>query len=233
MVLLGVLGAFLLEGWRNDRELAREVRQELQSVEGELRRNREAVTVEIATLGRTARGGEALADQIAASPEGSVLAVPDTLLFLAAVWNPTFNASLGAVEALIASGRLGEIGDPNLRLGLAGLDEAVADATEEEEFARAITVEALSPALDVALTWPSFEGILTDFFGASGGGESPQDRALRLAIPSSGAVDLVATGRLRNLLVRRVTWQRAAIGEFRRLEERLEHLLGLVEHELR
>jgi len=232
MVLVGVLGAFLLEGWRSDRELAREVRQELQSIEGELRRNRDAVEAEIESLRRVTEGGQALADRIQATPEGSILTIPDTLLFLAAVWNPTYNASLGAVEALLASGRLAEIGNPDLRLGLAGLDDAIVDASEEEVFARAITVENLAPELDDALNWPSFEAVLSEFFGAAGDGESPQGRAVGRPIPGTGSVDLVASRRIGNLVLRRVLWQRAAIGEFRRFERRLGDLLTLVELEL-
>ncbi len=233
MVLLGVLGAFVLEGLRDDRELAREVRQDLGSIEDELRRNRVGVAVEIGTLGRVVAGGEALIHQMESARDGSVLVVPDTLLFLGTYWHPTYNASLGAVEALLASGRLSEIADPNLRLGLAGLNEVVADALEEEEFARAVSVESLGPVLDDLVGLPLFEDILSDFFGGTGEGASPQARAAELPIPSSGTVEIVTTRKVRNLVVRRVAWQRAAIGEFRRLDRHLGDLLGLLENELR
>jgi len=233
MVLLGVLGAFVLEGLRDDRELAREVRQDLRSIADEVRRNRIGVAVEIRSLGRVIAGGEALIHQMDSARDGSVLVVPDTLLFLGTRWHPTYNASLGAVEALLASGRLSEIADPDLRLRLAGLDEVVADAVEEEEFARAVSVESLASALDYLLVWPSFQDILSDFFGGTGEGASPQARAAELPIPSSGTVEVVNTQRVRNLLLRRVTWQRAAIGEFRRLDRHLGDLLGLLENELR
>ena len=232
IVLLSVLGAFTLEGWRIDREVAREVRQELASVQGELQRNRDGVLVEIVTLQRVVAGGEALIEAIDATPTGSMLTIPDTLLFLGATWHPSYNASLGAVEALLASGRLSEIDDPDLRLGLAGLDEAIADAVEEEEFARSTSVEHLNRELSDVLDWPSYDAVFTDFFGARGEGDSPQARAASLPIPHAGTVELPATRRIRNLVRARVQWQRAAIGEFRRLERRLDELLALLDGEL-
>ena len=169
---------------------------------------------------------------MAAADEGSEVVVPDTLIFLGAVWAPTFNASLGAIEALLASGRLSEIHDPALRLGLAGLDEMVADAVEEEIIARAITVEQLSPAFDRLTEWPSFEAIFSDFFGGSGEGDSPQVYGANLPMPSSGLVEVGANRVARNLTRRRVIWHRAAIGEFRRLTRHLDELTVLVEGEL-
>jgi len=232
MVLLGVFGAFLLEGWRDDRELAREVRQELASVEGELRRNRDAVGVEIQSLYRVVAGGDELIRQLESSRAGSLAVVSDTLFFLGTAWHPTFNASLGAVEALLASGRLAEIQDPDLRLGLASLDEIVEDAIEEELFARAISVDVLAPVLDEAVRWPNYQATLSEFFGGTGGDESPQGHAASRSVPTQGTVEIPATLQVRNLIRRRVTWQQAAIGEFRRLERRLGELIGLVEEEI-
>ena len=164
---------------------------------------------------------------------GATVSVPDTLFFLATVWQPTFNASLGAVDALLASGRLGEIGNAELRLGLAGLDEVVADALEEEIFARAISVDELAPLLDATVVRPSFARILSDLFGAEGDGTSPQARGSGVPIPYETDVRVPVSLMVRNLIDRRVLWQQAAIGEFRRLDRRLGELSTLIAEETR
>lgn len=146
VVLLSILAAFFLEGWRDDRELARELQQELASIRVELERNRDLIAAEIATLDRITTAGAAFAEALASSNAPDVL-MSDTLVFLGAQWHPSCSPSLGAPNALISSGRLAQVQGTDLRLGLAGLSEAVNDALEEEVFARQVSVEQLLPLI--------------------------------------------------------------------------------------
>ena len=64
VILLSILAAFFLEGWRDDLELVREVRQELASVSLELERNRDMVEAEIDAIRRVSTGAALLVESM-------------------------------------------------------------------------------------------------------------------------------------------------------------------------
>jgi hypothetical protein len=72
--------------------------------------------------------------------------VPDTLVWLA-LNTPTLDASLGAIDALVASGQLALIRDPALRSRLAGLRDRIEDAVEEQMQALAVYHDHSYPRL--------------------------------------------------------------------------------------
>jgi hypothetical protein len=129
VILSSILVAFWLEGWRDEREVGLEVRQELESVLREVQRNQELVRAELVALDRILTASGALVAVLDDSASEDFVSVADTLEFLAKGWQTTFSPSLGAVEALIASGRLAQIRDAELRQGLAGLSKVVDDAS--------------------------------------------------------------------------------------------------------
>ena len=81
----------------------------------------------------------------------------DTLVWLASA-TVTFNASLGALDALIASGRLAAIDNAAMRLRLAGLRSLVEDAVETQGWGRELffnhqyPLEYNSPGYDSCLS---------------------------------------------------------------------------------
>jgi hypothetical protein len=228
VVILSILIAFFLEGWRADRELSREIAQELANVRVELQRNRDLIEIEIATLDRNVSAAQAFIDLLGASQEGSV-SVPDTLVFLGAQWHPSFRPSLGAVNALISSGRLAQVENEELRLGLAGLDEAVNDSFEEEVFARQIGVEQLLPLIAEGADLAPVSRIADSFFGLEQGLElTPQERSVGRAVRGSEDLAVPNTRPLRGALIRRTTWLRAARAEFGQLHDHVGHLITLI-----
>ena len=231
VVLLSILVAFFLEGWRADRELARELDQELVSVRVELQRNRELIAAEVESLRRVEGAGSELLELLGSSSQSNV-AVSDTLAFLAAQWHPSFSPSLGAVTALISSGRLAQVEDQALRLGLAGLSSLIDDALEEELFARQIGVEQLLPMIGEAGGWETVTEVALSYFGLEGSsgleGLTPQERNLARAIPSFGSVPIPNSPGVRAALSRKVTWIAAARAEFTSLDSHLADLIGLI-----
>jgi hypothetical protein len=76
----------------------------------------------------------------------ATVAVPDTTLWLTGI-TPTLDASLGAIDALVASGRMAVVENPELSRRLAGLRDRVEDAVEEQAQAHEIQVSAVVPHL--------------------------------------------------------------------------------------
>lgn len=230
MILLSILAAFFLEGWRADRELAGELREELASVQTELERNQALVEAEIVALDRQISGLNALVSILDSANGVTRVSVPDTLAWLATGWNLSLNPSLGAVRALIASGRLAQVDNPELRLGLAGLDEAFADVLEEEIFARLIAQEQLAPLLGREI--PLDFRIGNEFFGTTREGLTPQERVRTLPLPSYGSVEFPSNLPIRNAIVLRLAWLTSGRAEFVQLHARLEDLVELVSSEI-
>ena len=83
-------------------------------------------------LGRLNSSAAALLVDLRADPEAPMVEATDTIALLATVWAPTLDPSLGAVEALISSGRLAQLSNPRLRQGLAGLRDQFQDTREEQ-----------------------------------------------------------------------------------------------------
>lgn len=231
VVLLSILAAFFLEGWRADRELARELSQELASVRVELERNRNEIAAELLALGRLETAGLALGETLRGSRSPAV-AVPDTLALLSAQWHVTFSPSLGALNALISSGRLAQVENTELRLGLAGLSAAVEDALEEELYARQVAVEQLIPLISESGDWTVVTDVARAYFGLDGSagleGLTPQERNRGRAIPRRSDLLVPNTPAVRNALARRTIWISAARAEFARLDAHLADLVALI-----
>ena len=230
VILVSVLAAFFMEGWRDDRELDRELRDELESVMRELERNRELARLEIGALDRVIGAGESVAATLDEAQGQPTVEIPDTLAWLVTGWNVSFTPSLGAVDALLASGRLSRIENEELRLGLAGLRETFEDSFEEEVFAREINVGQVVPLLGE--TYRLDFSIGNEFFASGGPGRTPQERITAVPLTSRGDVRFPTRLEVRNAIVHRMAWLSSARSEFVSLRPLLDDLIRLVEEEI-
>ncbi len=230
VIVVSILLAFFLEGWGEDRDLARELRQELISVRTELERNRELVAVEIVAIDRQISGLSALVQTIDAAGGAGLITVPDTLAWLSTGWNLSLNPSIGAVTALIASGRLARVQQAELRIGLAGLDEALADVIEEELYARQIAMEHLAPLLGQSIRLDYSIG--NEFFQSAGEGLTVQERVRAQPFPSRGMVEFPTTLPIRNAITLRLAWLSSGRGELASLRTRLDDLIAMTTDEI-
>lgn len=147
VIVVSIVLAFALDAWWNDVAEGRQLRQQLGSVQAEVRGNRDLVSFQIDLMERMIGAGDALVRVIdSADPGGAVVAVPDTLAWLPLA-TPTLDASLGAIDALVGSGQLALIRDPALRSQLAGLRDRIEDAVEEQEQALAVYYDHSYPRL--------------------------------------------------------------------------------------
>lgn len=148
VIVASILLALAVESWWDAVQEREETRQDLISVAQELAENRALVQFEVDFAARLAAGSASIVATLESVPTGSVVAIADTTVFLGTTPPSTLNASLGAVEALIASGRLARIEDPSVRSRLAGLRDRVEDATENQQPLYDITWNYLNPLID-------------------------------------------------------------------------------------
>ena len=155
VVIVGsILLAFALDAWWDDAASRRALQQELENVAVEIDVNRGRLSFHIDLMERMTSAGSSLLAEMEDVPEGSLFSTSDTVLWLVDNY-PTLNPSLGAVDAMISSGRLASIPDPDLRTGLAGLHERIADAVEEQTKALTLYYDHVLPIVAAQPDWPS------------------------------------------------------------------------------
>ena len=165
VIVVSIVLAFALDAWWDDLAEGRQLRQQLGSVQAEVQGNRDLVRFQVDLMERMIDAGEALGVAMdSAAHSGGTVTVPDTLVWLS-LNTPTLDASLGAIDALVASGQLALIPDPAHRSRLAGLRDRIEDAVEEQEQALAVYYDHSYPRLIDAgyRTAPVLQSIL-DFW---------------------------------------------------------------------
>lgn len=147
VIVVSIVLAFALDAWWDDVAERRQLRQQLGSVQAEVRGNRDLVLFQVDLMERMIDAGEALVEAMdSGASRGGAVSVPDTLAWLPLA-NPTLDASLGAIDALVGSGQLALIRDPALRSRLAGLRDRISDSVEEQEQALTVYYDHLYPRL--------------------------------------------------------------------------------------
>jgi hypothetical protein len=150
VVILSILIAFFLDASWDNAELARELGQDLLSVEEELRANIDSARDHVELVERIVGGSEGVLAAMTADRTASLVSVPDTAAWFQAM-TPTFEASLGAVDALVASGRMSAVDDREVQRRLAGLRSAIDDAVEEQWEAQRFFEATQAPELFAVL----------------------------------------------------------------------------------
>ena len=229
VILASILVALFLEGWRDDRELARDVALELVSVGLELERNRDIVLAELSAIDRIVTATDDLLVALGEDPDRDFVQVADSLAWLAATWVPTLDPSLGAVDALISSGRLAQVGNPELRLGLAGLRDVFLDATEEQGQALSVAAGQLWPRFTTSPDMGAIRRVSREFVSIrQEAGASPQEQMAGGRMPSYQQVAFPNGADVRGTLNLKLMLLEAATAELRPLIPHLERLITLV-----
>jgi len=145
VVVASILIAFGVDAlWEESKE-RRDLNEDLANITSELVENRSRVVYHLDMAQRVADANDALF--VAIETGGSSPVVADTTVWLAHI-NPTLDASLGAIDALIASGRMAVVRNPELSRRLAGLRDRVEDAVEEQVLAQQVYFTRVLPELD-------------------------------------------------------------------------------------
>ena len=224
VILVSILLAFALDAWWEDAQLDRDVHQELESVGRELRRNQELLIFQIDVIQRIIAADEYLLGLLQADPSVADVSVSDTVGFLVTT-SVTFDPSLGALDALIASGRLAAVADAGLRLRLSGLRALVADATELQERTRGLYFDQMVPLMsdDTALDFDAITDVSTEFWGG--------ERTVGTRLRSVGPVQFPNTQRIRVLIRLRQDLESITLAEMIELEREFDGIASQLESE--
>ncbi len=221
VIVVSILLAFGIQAWWDGTQERAEVRQDLISVAQELDANRELLLVEVDLMQRIAAGTGALTEIMGAASASGVVSIQDTLVFLGTMVPSTLDVSLGAVDALIASGRLARIEEPSVRRRLAGLRDLIEDAVEGELRVMGITNTYLDPLLDADVDRTLVSEVGSSFW-------LHEERIVGRGLVSQGHVDFPNTLALRNILQRRVITMASTSTEMRTVLREIDELLELI-----
>jgi len=217
VIVLSILAAFALDSWWAQRVERRALLQDLRGIRDEVAKSlgeteggglRERFAGQI----RVSSGARALAEALGAASEGAAVTVPDSLLVLSVI-AMTIDPRSAAVESFVASGRLGEIEDTDLRWQLAGWPQSIEDALEDERSAARLVQDRIEPLIEASLSTAEYERIrlgAPDYFLG-------WKEGLEVRVRSSAA--------LRNALLTRMSRTQLAAREIRQLIDRTEELI--------
>lgn len=151
IVVVSILIAFALDASWDRFRAQSDLRQDLAGVRDELAANRDALASQILLVKRVAGSIAALLDSMDRQPNATQIIASDTTIWISQR-TPTFDPSFGAIDALVATGRLAAIEDTRLRQNLAGLASRATDAGEE-----LLEAQSVYQIVEAPLLFPGLE----------------------------------------------------------------------------
>ena len=221
VVIVGsILMAFGIEAGWDQRNQRLELRLELQNVAQELAENRERVLFQLDLVERIAAAGTAVDEIMELNHENSVTNLPDTLVYLGTAASPTLDVSLGALEALIASGRLASVDDLGVRRRLAGLRARFEDVVENQVRAAEFADTQIRPATRAYVDDKPANRVSAAFWA--------EERIVGRGLVHRSRVDFPNTLAFRNLVGFRTLLFVTTIPELRSVLRELDELLEML-----
>jgi len=223
VIVSSILLAFSLDTWWDARGERGEEHVVLQNLAEEFTAAGDQLDVYIAFHRRIAGAARATLASVQEALETGrrFVTVSDTMIALLYI-PPTFNPRLGTLEGLLSSGRLGLLGDPELRQSLAGWAGLLAEGTEEEQKGVYHVFDHLDPVLrsrmDVSEALGITEALLADML-------SEEQRSAVSRLP----VDTEVTG----VLALRARIIEHGIDDLERVREEIDRIIVLIEPSLR
>ncbi len=220
LVVVSILIAFGLDAFWEDSKERGDLHEDLANISAELQENRARVEYHLDMSQRMVDAFDVLLGAI--DSEQGAATVPDTTLWLTTI-TPSLDASLGAIDALIASGRMAVVSNSELSRRLAGLRDRVHDAVEEQVQATEVQYSLVIPHLRKN-SWQGIGHIGDDFWAQ----ERVPGRSLehRSDLVFHYGADVVS-----GLNVRRVLYY-VTVGEFLALLDEFDAIEDLIEAEV-
>lgn len=218
-IIAGILVAFAIDAWWDERNTQDWAAAQLLAIRDEFAQNLTALDEIVRTHDSNADKLEIIVNKIRKVEYG------DKISASAAVWSAliawrTADISTGTLEALLASGRLGDIDSLEIRQSLAIWPTQVENAQEDENLARDFAEYVVAPGL-------LGQGILYVAYRTR-----PIPGSLDEEPESDIETTVTATPELLDLATARMIHSRMASGSISELQDRIRHILVLVETEL-
>jgi len=220
IVVAGILIAFSLDAWWDGQaEIRWEVTQ-LHALHDEFTRNLEEFQEVQLDHERHVRHVFTMLTEVSEARPGAAIGFPDSVIKDLVGWRTT-DASSGTLDALLASGRLGSLRNPELRKLLAEWPAELHDGLEDEELARDFLVYAMAPRL-------AGEGVMFRAYRAHlGSGSLPE------ILDLGQDVEVRASVALQDLLAERLRHLQYNVGSSVRLQELIRYILTVIEDDLK
>jgi hypothetical protein len=219
VIIVSILAAFAMDTWWDEVQGRREERATLEALHAEFTAARETLSRYRGHQRRILVSVASVSDSLdAAFRRGQrTVVVSDTALGLAYI-TPTTAVTLGALEGLLASGRLGIVEDRELRDALGSWGSELAELTEEEIDSRALAFGDFDRTLRARVNTHGLWATANGLFQADP--EALEPRSTR-TIPAD--TEMIGVFHLRRSLLRH------AIGEFEPLIAEIDRILALIE----
>jgi len=134
VIVISILLAFALDAWWDGRKDRKEELNQLESLRYELNESLPPLASILESIQSLSANVEQLS-QILEEANGEPVEIPGELLGSAVSWR-TSDVSTSTLDALMASGDLNLLSNPELRFRLAGLPSVLLDLTEDEKIAQ-------------------------------------------------------------------------------------------------
>jgi hypothetical protein len=215
ILVLGILIAFALDSWWDDQKANRWERVQLQALSAEFSTNLAHVDSVILAHENTASDVRQLLDFATQNPAGATAEFPDSVVTKLIAWR-TSELTMGALDALLASGDLGEIRSPLLRRQLTAWKALVLDAQEKESLARDFIEYVLTPTM-------VGQGLL----GPAWAARPPWGQAMPARM-----VTVTASAELKDMAAARLGHVKLSAYSQRLVREQIEAIMVLIDQEL-
>ena len=145
-MVFGILIAFSLDSWWETKKANEWERDQLELLRDEAQYNVEHLTAVIKTHEHTAAQLQDIIEFSTTHPSGDSSIFKNRVITALISWR-TAEVSMGALDALLASGEIGELNNSELRRSLTAWRALVLNAEEKENLARDFIEYVLVPAL--------------------------------------------------------------------------------------
>lgn len=219
VIIASILAAFALDTWWDTRQEREEEQETLAALRVEFTTARGDTEWYGATQRRILDNVTLLVDSLQAAWTSGrrTVALPDSSLGLAYI-PPTVSPTLGTLDGLISSGRLGIIRDQELRTALGGWGTGLAELTEEETSSRDLVEEDMDRVLRARINTAGLWDV----------GAATVDEG-RLVEAASGTREVPVDTEVIGVLEQRRTLLRHTMDEYEDLEAEIDTILALID----
>jgi len=218
-IVISILLAFALDAMWEERQIREWEVAQLQALREELQENHAALAEVILAHDINAEKMAAMMLQLEAVHPGEEVTFSTNVLSALVDWR-TSDVAVGSIDALLASGRLGDIRDPEIRKRLALWSSKVLDAQEDEIVARDFAEQIVAARL-------AGQGVIAAAYGArSMPGDPPHNQE------SGPQITVVVTPEMLDMATARHVHSRMASFSISDLKNHIQELLDMLDAEL-
>ena len=218
-IVVSILLAFALDAMWDERQLQRWEVTQLAALRDEMTENLASLDAIIAAHEKNTYSMNTMSGQLRAVATGNVVRVDNDVLVSLVSWR-TSDISTSSLDALLASGRLGDISNAEIRKALASWPTLVLDAQEDEIIARDFVEKVIAAEL-------AGQGIIAVAYSLRWTPADPVGQATR-----SGETEVTVIPQLEDFAMVRSVHSRMASGSLVGLQGHIREIIALLDAEL-